>query len=236
MAQWLEEAERQREQGSGELTVTTPVLMWPSTCSRGRLMSQNVLKWLLVAMMAAPACGSSAIAPTAVEAAESCTGYLDWTVSPYVVPYPTGTIYRVSEGNCSAPGNGHRGSERYSYDFDMSVGTAFTAARGGVIVHVEASHVDGQVAASGFDNYIVVRHTDGTHGLYSHITHDGADVHEGDLVAQGQMLGRSGNTGNKNNFPHLHLSVHACDPVVGGSAACVTTPITFRNTAAIPAV
>ena len=197
-------------------------------------MSRTVLKWLLVAMIAAPACGSGATAPTAVDAAESCTGYLDWTTSQYVLPYPAGTTYRVSQGNCSAPGNGHRGSERYSYDFDMSVGTTFTAARGGVIVHVEASHVDGQVAASGFDNFIVVRHADGTHGLYGHITHDGADVHEGDAVAQGQVLGRSGNTGNTSNFPHLHLSVHACDPVVGGSAACVTTPITFRNTAANP--
>ncbi len=197
-------------------------------------MSRTVLKWLLGAMMTAPACGSAATAPTAVEAAESCTGYPDWTTSQYVLPYPAASTYRVSQGNCSAPGNGHRGTERYSYDFDMSVGTTFKATRGGVIVHVEMSHVDGQVAASGFDNYIVVRHADGTHGLYGHITHDGADVHEGDTVAQGQVLGRSGNTGNTNNFPHLHLSVHACDPVVRGSAACMTTPVTFRNTAANP--
>jgi murein DD-endopeptidase MepM/ murein hydrolase activator NlpD len=40
------------------------------------------------------------------------------------------------------------------------------------------------------------------------------------------MIGRSGNTGNTNNFPHLHV----CDPVVSGSGACVTQPITFRNT------
>ena len=186
-------------------------------------------------MMAVPACGSGAAAPTSVDAAESCTGYPEWTTSAYVLPYQVGSTYRVSQGNCSTPGNGHRASERYSYDFDMPIGTPFTAARGGVIVHVEASHADGQIAASGLDNYIVIRHADGTHGLYGHLTRDGADVREGDPVAQGQVIGRSGNTGNTNNFPHLHLSVHACDPVTGGSAACATTPLTFRNTAANPA-
>jgi murein DD-endopeptidase MepM/ murein hydrolase activator NlpD len=48
------------------------------------------------------------------------------------------------------------------------------------------------------------------------------------------MIGQSGNTGNTNNFPHLHLGVHACDPVVNGSGACVTQSITFRNTTPNP--
>lgn len=45
-----------------------------------------------------------------------------------------------------------------------------------------------RVAASGLDNYIVVRHADGTFGLYGHITHEGADVREGDNVG-GEWVG-----------------------------------------------
>ena len=96
-------------------------------------------------------------------------------------------------------------------------------------------HFDGQVAATGLDNYIVVLHGDGTAALYGHLTHDGADVNVGDVVRQGAVLGRTGNTGNTGNIPHLHFSVQACDPVAGGSASCPTVPSTFRNTDSNPA-
>ena len=182
---------------------------------------------VLTAVLSPAGCGNS---PTAPDASEPCTGYPDWQTSAYVLPYAVGATFRVSQANCSPPGDGHRGSERYAYDFDMPIGTPFVAIRAGVVVHVETSHVDGQVAATGLDNYVVIRHGDGTHALYGHLTHDGAAIVEGASVAQGQMIGQSGNTGNTNNFPHLHLGVHACDPVVNGSGACVTQPITFRNT------
>jgi murein DD-endopeptidase MepM/ murein hydrolase activator NlpD len=195
-------------------------------------MFRSALQFLILVAVASPAgCGGS---PTAPDAVEACTSYPDWQTSDYVLPYAVGASFRVSQGNCSPPGDGHRGSERYAYDFDMPIGTPFVAVRAGVAVHVETSHVDGQVAATGLDNYIVIRHDDGTFGLYGHLTRDGAAIAEGSSVAPGQMIGRSGNTGNTNNFPHLHIGVHACDPVVNGSAACATQPVTFRNTAANP--
>jgi murein DD-endopeptidase MepM/ murein hydrolase activator NlpD len=196
--------------------------------------AHTVLKAGLIAATFAAACGAAPTSPSSDSGAETCTGYPAWQTSAYVLPYPVGTAYRVAQGNCSAPGNGHRGTERYSYDWEMSIGTPFSAVRAGTVVHVETSHLDGQVAATGFDNYIVIRHPDGTHALYGHLTHDGASVREGDTVTQGQPLGLSGNTGNTNNFPHLHVSVHGCDPVVNGSAACATQPVTFRNTEANP--
>lgn len=131
---------------------------------------------------------------------------------------------------CSVPGNGHRGVQRYGYDFDMNIGTQFVAARAGTVAEVEESHRDGQVGDSGLDNYIAVRHADGTVAIYGHITRDGAIVSVGAVVQQGATLGMSGNTGNTNNIPHLHLSVHSCDPVTGGSAGCPSIPVTFRNT------
>ncbi len=191
-------------------------------------MIQTAVRLLVLATVVPPlACGGSPAAPDQIEV---CAGYQDWQTSAYVLPYAAGAGFRVSQANCSPPGDGHRGSERYAYDFDMPIGTSFVAIRAGLVVHVEMSHVNGQVAAAGLDNYIVIRHDDGTHALYGHLTRDGALIAEGATVAQGEMIGRSGNTGNTNNFPHLHVGVHVCDPVVKGSAACVTQAITFRNT------
>jgi murein DD-endopeptidase MepM/ murein hydrolase activator NlpD len=176
------------------------------------------------------ACGRA----TGPDAVETCTGFPDWRASEYVLPYTVGSAFRVIQGNCSAAGNGHRGANRYGYDFDMPIGTPVRAARDGDVIPVEESHLDGQVAATGLDNYIVVRHGDGTAALYGHLTHDGALRAPGDTVRRGDLIAASGNTGNTANVPHLHFSLHACDPVAGGSAACPTLPLTFRNTEANP--
>ena len=67
------------------------------------------------------------------------TRIADWQTSAYVLPYAVGATFRVSQANCSPPGDGHRGSERYAYDFDMPIGTSFVAVRAGVVVHIETS-------------------------------------------------------------------------------------------------
>lgn len=161
---------------------------------------------------------------------DACTGYPDWKTSAWVLPYPVGMRYRVAQGNCSPPLDGHRGTEKYAYDFDMPIGTPFVAIRAGVAVHIEASHRDGQIAEKGLDNFIVIRHNDGTFALYAHLTHDGAVPTLHQRVDQGQVIGRSGNSGNTNDFPHLHVALHICDPVENGSQDCPTWPIAFRNT------
>ncbi len=79
------------------------------------------------------ACSDEATAPSDIE---SCTGYPDWQTSAYVLPYAAGAAFRVSQGNCSPAGQGHRGSERYGYDFEMTIGTAVHAARAGRVIHV----------------------------------------------------------------------------------------------------
>lgn len=163
-----------------------------------------------------------------------CGPYPAWETSAYVLPYAVGRAFNVLQGNCAPPGNGHRASERYGYDFDTPIGTEFVAIRAGVVAHVEESHTDGQTGPTGLDNYILVKHDDATFALYGHLTSRGAEVAEGEEVAQAQTIGRSGNTGNTNNVPHLHVSVHSCDPLTNGSAACPSQPITFRNTSPNP--
>ena len=168
------------------------------------------------------------------EQRESCTGFTSWQSSAYVLPYSVGAAFLVDQANCSPPGNGHRGSERYGYDFLMPIGTLITAARAGVVIQVEESHSDGEIARTGFDNYVVLRHGDGTVAMYGHLTHAGVLPVKGEAVEAGDSLGFSGNTGNTAGKPHLHFSVHACDPVALGSAACPSSPVTFYNTAPNP--
>jgi len=191
---------------------------------------RHVRSIVIMAVLAA-GCGSSPAAPDSIE---TCVGFGEWQASPYVLPYAVGASYFLDQGNCSPPGNGHRGVTKFGYDFLMPIGTAVYAARGGIVTQVEQSHVDGQVAATGFDNSIVIQHDDGTTMLYGHLTHDGAAVSAGERVQQGALVGYSGNTGNTNNKPHLHLSVASCDPVARGTANCPTLPMNFRNTEANP--
>ena len=148
------------------------------------------LSGVLLAVLAA-GCGSSPVAPDSIE---TCTGFGEWQASPYVLPYAVGVSYFVDQGNCSPPGNGHRGVTKFGYDFLMPIGTPIYAARG----------------------------------------HDGAAVSAGERVLQGALVGYSGNTGNTNNKPHLHLSAASCDPSTRGTANCPTLPMNFRNTEANP--
>src|SRR6478609_8330070 len=101
--------------------------------------------------------GTSSSTVSAVE--ETCTGYGDWQTSSYVLPYASGVSFKVIQGNCAPAGNGHTGVNRYAYDFDMTIGTPFLAMRGGTVAEVEQSHFDGQVALTGLDNYIVIKHS-----------------------------------------------------------------------------
>jgi murein DD-endopeptidase MepM/ murein hydrolase activator NlpD len=112
----------------------------------------------------------------------------------------------------------------------MTIGTPVSASRAGTVIEVEESHVDGEIAAVGKDNYLVILHADGSNALYGHLTHDGATVAVGDVVAQGQLIAQSGNTGNTAGIPHLHVSVQSCDPVTMGTGSCPSRPFTFSNT------
>jgi murein DD-endopeptidase MepM/ murein hydrolase activator NlpD len=161
---------------------------------------------------------------------EVCTGYPAWQSSAYLLPYEVGSSHRVLQGNCSPPGSGHRGNQRYGYDFDLSIGTPVAASRAGVVVALEKSNLDGQNASSGQDNFVLIAHSDGTTGLYGHLTHDGVVVALGQNVAQGALVGYSGNTGNTGGLAHLHFSVHHCNVAVEGDEACPSIPVTFRNT------
>jgi murein DD-endopeptidase MepM/ murein hydrolase activator NlpD len=156
-----------------------------------------------------------------------CAGFPAWQTSPYVLPYPVGTAYRVNQGNCS--GEGHSGNYRYGYDFDMPIGTLVTAARDGIVFEVRTGFVDGDLTP-GHENFVKIQHADGHISAYSHLSSNGVLVQPGEHVRAGDPIGLSGNTGETGGFRHLHFHLSACSE----PADCGTLPVTFRNTAPNP--
>ena len=183
--------------------------------------------WILPVFLVVGGCASSPTSPDTATG-EVCDGFAGWQASEYVLPYTVGSSHFLSGGNCELRAGGHKGIKKFGYDFDMAIGTAVRAARAGVVLHTEQAHREGEISATG--NYIIVLHEDGTNSLYGHLTHNGVAVALGETLQRGTLLGYSGNTGNTGTSPHLHFSVQSCDPVVLGTAACPTLPVTFRNT------
>jgi len=153
----------------------------------------------------------------------ACGPFPDSQTSPYVLPYPVGSSYYLSQASCST--GGHKGPYKYAYDFVMPIGTTVTAARAGVVAEIRMKFRDGQ-PGEGESNWVKIRHADGTIAAYSHLTEHGALVKIGDRVVAGQPIGLSGNTGNTGGLPHLHFHLCPCSEPVD----CGTLPVTFRNT------
>jgi len=58
-----------------------------------------------------------------------------------------------------------------------------------------------------YNNYILIRHDDGTMGHYCHLKKGGCLVKVGQRVQAGQPIAHSGSTGFSSG-PHLHFSVY----------------------------
>jgi murein DD-endopeptidase MepM/ murein hydrolase activator NlpD len=142
----------------------------------------------------------------------------------YVLPYPTAVSRKLIQGN-NGP-FGHSGAAAFAFDFIMPIGSPVVAARGGEVAKVEERFKDG-TRVPGEENYIVIRHSDGTFGRYYHLTSNGALVDSGRRVKRGDVIGRSGNSGATAG-PHLHFDVtRGCF-----EWGCQTIPIKFRNAGA----
>ena len=125
----------------------------------------------------------------------------------------------------------HDAQNRYALDFAADVGTPVHAARAGIVMQVEAGFRrsgsrdarDAQRA-----NFIRILHDDGSMALYGHLAVDGVQVQLGQQVAQGERIGRSGNTGYS-TAPHLHFVVQ-----VNRGGTLVSIPFRMRGLAAAP--
>ena len=129
----------------------------------------------------------------------------------YNLPFEKDKRYRVSQGYNGR--TSHRGIS--ALDFNMKIGTPIHAARGGIVVNVinhNTKNCKSKDCAE-YNNKILIYHEDGTFGVYAHLKQNGALVEVGDKVTQGQLIGKSGNTGWTTG-PHLHFEVYL--PFEGG--------------------
>jgi len=97
---------------------------------------------------------------------------------------------------------------KYAVDIAMNVGTYLTAVRAGTVIWVKDDYHMSGTTRYFLDkaNGIKIIHDDGTFSLYAHILMDTALVKEGDKVAVGERLARSGSSGFSTG-PHLHFSI-----------------------------
>ncbi len=125
--------------------------------------------------------------------------------SPLVLPFEVGKRFQINQGYCPPdPRWGHH--NWFALDFEMPIGTKVVAARSGQVIFIEERYTDGN-RQPGQENHIFILHDDGTVAQYTHLTKNGALVSPGDMVAQGQVIGLSGDTGASIG-PHLHFVVY----------------------------
>jgi murein DD-endopeptidase MepM/ murein hydrolase activator NlpD len=89
-------------------------------------------------------------------------------------------------------------------DFGMVVNTTVAAARSGTVIDLEESI--GTNEHGSFGNFVRIRHADGRETVYYHLAENGALVGDNQSVVAGQVIGRSGCSGNCIG-PHLHFEL-----------------------------
>lgn len=130
----------------------------------------------------------------------------------YLLPWAGGEIHGVTQGEDTT--FTHNGLTAYALDFDLNYETVVAARSGKVVMAREDSNAGG---CSSFyensSNYVVIDHGDGTAGSYLHLAYGSVEVEVGDIVARGEPLAVSGETGvtcsdvDGGPGPHLHFQV-----------------------------
>jgi hypothetical protein len=154
------------------------------------------------------------------------------TKNDYKMPYDCGSTRTCSNGNNTGT---HTGKDQYAYDFPMPPGTNVRAMRGGKVHQVRyvskpgsACYNSGSSSCANYANTVEVLHSDGTVGLYMHLSQP--TVSAGQTVGQGAVLGKSGNSGWSTGA-HTHVQVQKnC-----GIWWCQSIPFKFTEDSSISA-
>ncbi len=116
----------------------------------------------------------------------------------YIWPFTAG-VGRVSQGIHADQ----------AYDFAAPTGTPIHAVQAGTVLIAHPTGYNG-----GYGKYIVINFNDGRQAIFGHMSKLG--VEEGDVVAQGDVIGYVGSTG-KSTGPHVHIGFHGslANPYIG---------------------
>jgi murein DD-endopeptidase MepM/ murein hydrolase activator NlpD len=152
----------------------------------------------------------------------------------YRLPYASTESHALIQGYHGTFSHQSGTPNEYAYDFAMPIGTKVCAARSGVVVGLrQDSDVGG--ATEDFmhrDNYVIVRHSDGTYAEYRHLEKNGLLVVLGANVQTGQPIGLSGMTGFTTR-PHVHFAVFRLVDTLHG-VEHESLPIAMRTQAGTP--
>lgn len=145
----------------------------------------------------------------------------------YRLPYANGLAFAVTQAYGGKLTSHDNEQNRYAVDFSMPEGTPVVAARAGVVADVTLDHRHHGLERSylRLANQVTIVHDDGTIAEYAHLAPGTPVVARGQRVAQGALIGYSGNTGYS-SAPHLHFSVSK-PAIVDGKVTPVSIPILF---------
>jgi murein DD-endopeptidase MepM/ murein hydrolase activator NlpD len=131
------------------------------------------------------------------------------SATPGVAPLPAGPVQGASggwiwpvNGTLTSPFGYRWGRMHEGIDISVPEGTPVRAAKPGTVILAAYT--------GGYGNYTCVDHGGGLSSCYAH--QSSYAVSPGDQVAQGEVIGYSGNTGSSTG-PHLHFEIR-----VNGSA------------------
>lgn len=120
--------------------------------------------------------------------------------------YPTDSDYIISSGyggrELNGQSNNHSGIDLVKIGASCKNESAYASADG-VVIYAGSR--------SSFGNLVVIKHTDRISTYYAHL--NSVSVSVGDVVKQGQEIGKIGSTGNSTG-PHLHFEIRLDDKAV----------------------
>lgn len=121
------------------------------------------------------------------------------------LPYLPNKQYRISQGFKGVYSHTGRGNV-YAVDIAMPIGAYVAAVKTGVVADLRDDFSMGGPTNYFLDkaNHVTVMHDDGSYAIYAHILYGSAAVEIGDVVKEGNILARVGNTGFSTG-PHLHF-------------------------------
>ena len=102
---------------------------------------------------------------------------------------------------------GSRGGEHQGIDIAAIAGSNVLASADGTVADSGNACVEGDVTCNGrYGNFVYITHANGISTRYAHMQTGSVTVNAGNVVKQGQIIGKVGNTGGSTGA-HLHFEV-----------------------------